>query len=264
VRRSFVLLTLLLVGGLVAAVYFLRVDEVRVTGLHTLPARSIIDASGLRPGDRILWERLTAAERRVEKIPAVADAVAERVLPSTVVIHVREREPLARLDGATQLAVDAEGTVFPVGQADVKPVLYGWKGSDGKRKPRPGSELDTASIVVLDAYSRFPEFLRTWGRRLRIGKTFELTLVGGTEIRFGVLRDLEAKAAVAEAVIKREKRDGETLAYVDVRSPTVPVARSVSTPAPSGSPAPGATPVPAGSARPAPTPAVQPAATSSP
>ncbi|MEX2392916.1 MAG: hypothetical protein WD826_00410, partial [Actinomycetota bacterium] len=91
--------------------------------------------------------------------------------------------------------------------------------------------------------------------------TFELTLVGGTEIRFGVLRDLEAKAAVAEAVIKREKKGGSTLAYVDVRSPTVPVARSVSTPAPSGgSPPPGATP----HAGPGATPAPQPVATPAP
>jgi cell division septal protein FtsQ len=257
-RRSFVLLVLLLVGGLIAAVYLLRVDEVRVTGLRTLPARAIIDASELRPGDRILWERLTAAERRIEQMPAVDDAVAERVLPSTVVIHVRERVPIARLDGATQLAVDAEGVMFPVGQAEVKPVLFGWKGADGSTKARPGSRVDQSSAIVLDAWQRFPGFLQEWGRRLRVGKTFELTLLGGIEVRFGVLRDLESKAAVAEAVIEREKKKGEDLAYVDVRSPTVPVARSVATPPPASPPPAGSAP-PAAPATPVATPAPSPA-----
>ncbi len=254
-RRTLALTVIVLVGSLGAAVYLLRVEQVRVTGVATLSARSVVQASGLRPGDRILIERLTAAERRIERIPAVADAVAERSLPSTVVIHVRERVPLARLDRARDLVVDMEGYVFAAGDRPVQPVLYGWKG-----RARPGARLDRSSRAVLDAYERFPPRLRDWGRRLRVGGDFTLTLQGGTQVRFGLLRDLDAKARVAEAILRAER--GQRLAYIDVRSPTVPVSRrrDAPTPSPTGAPAatapsgPVSTPAPATTAAPTPAP----------
>jgi cell division protein FtsQ len=242
VIRRFVLLVILAVAVLVAAVWFLRIDEVRVVGARSLSTRAIIEASGLEPGERILWERLTVAERRIEDMPAVADAVAERSLPSTVILRVFEREPIARLEGARHLVVDANGVIFPGGQRDVRRVLYGWKG-----KARMGSRVDAASRLVLEEYSAFPERLLMYGRRLRVGRRFTLTLLGGTEIRFGVLRDLGAKATVADAILVAER--GKKLVYIDVRSPTVPVSRerTAATPAP-----PAATGAPAATLPPAP------------
>src|SRR5688500_10945839 len=125
--------------GLIAAVYLLRVDEVKVTGARTLSPRTVVEASGLRPGDRILWERLSVAERRVERLPAVADVVAERSLPGTVILRIREREPVARLDTAPTLGVDAEGMVFELGDREVKAVLTGWEG-----RALPGRRVDRA------------------------------------------------------------------------------------------------------------------------
>src|SRR5688572_5442463 len=101
--RRFLVLPLLLVSGVTVAVYVMRVDQVRVTGLRSLSARDVVRASGVRTGERILWLRLSEAERRIERIPAVENAVAERSLPDTVVIRISEREPLARLDGARDL-----------------------------------------------------------------------------------------------------------------------------------------------------------------
>jgi cell division protein FtsQ len=240
-RRAFLLLVVL-AAGVGAAVWFLRIDQVTVVGAKSLSARTIVEASGLVPGERILWERLTVAERRIEEIPAVRDAIAERSLPSTVVLRVIEREPIARLDRARDLVVDAEGVVFAAGQRDVKAVLYGWKG-----KARQGSVIDGASRTALEAVEDFPHALVERARKLRVGGSFTLTLLGGTEIRFGVLRDLDAKADVAAAILAAER--GRKLAYIDVRSPTVPVSRertpSPTTPAPapaSPAPAPQATP----------------------
>lgn len=238
--RRFVLLTVLFVAGVTAAVWFLRIEEVKVVGARSLSARVVVDASGLEPGQRILWERLSLAERRVEAVPAVADAVAERSLPSTVVLHVIEREPIARLDGARHLAVDTEGVVFPAGERRVEAVLYGWKG-----KPRPGSRVDAASKVALDAIGRLPSRIGDRTRKIRVGNTLTLVLLGNTEIRFGLMRDLDAKAKVAEAVLVAER--GRKLAYIDVRSPSVPVSRerTAETPTPTfRSPAPGASPAP--------------------
>lgn len=224
--RRFILMLVLLVGGVATAVWYLRVAEVKVVGVSSLSTRAIVEASGLEPGDRILWERMSVAERRIERIPAVADAVAERSLPSTVVLRIREREPIALLDGASQLVVDADGVIFPIGEADVPAVLTGWKG-----RARAGERVDPASRTVLEAMSDFPSVLRDGGRRLVIADgTFTLVISDTTEIRFGVLRDLGAKAEVAMAVLRAE--EGNPLAYVDVRSPTVPVSRPRGVPTP--------------------------------
>ena len=251
VKRSLLLMVVLLVGAVAAAVYLLRVEEVRVVGVRSLSARSIVERSGLQPGDRILWERVTAAERRIAQIPAVADVTAERSLPSTIVIRITEREPIARLDGAPHLIVDGEGVIFDAGARDVRPALYGWKG-----RPRAGSRVDPASRRVLAAYETFPPLVRDYGRRIRVGNTFTLTLSGGTEIRFGSLRDLAAKAEVAESILRAER--GHKLAYVDVRSPAVPVSRRKDEPTPSPGPA-GVTPRPAPASAPTPAPTPAPA-----
>jgi cell division septal protein FtsQ len=235
-RRTLILLVLILVGGLVLAVYALRVDRVSVEGLRRLPARTVVEASGVEPGDRILWIRMSSAERRVEQLPGVASATAERVLPGTVVIHVTERVPLARLDGAPELVVDASGSIFPAGEERVPALLYRWRG-----RPRPGSRVDERSRTVLRALRGFPPVFREWGRRIYVGPPVVLTLSGGTEIRFGAPTDLEAKAHTAAAVLKASK--GVELAYIDVRSPTAPVSRRRepgSSTSPAVSPSPGA------------------------
>jgi hypothetical protein len=135
--------------------------------------------------------------------------------------------------------------VFGVGQADVKAVLYGWKG-----RGKAGSQLDANTRSALDAFTRFPAPLLERARKIRTGLTLTITLLGGTEVRFGVLRQLESKAQVAQAILERER--GKRLAYVDVRSPTVPVSRERSAPTPS----PGASPAqgPTAASTPGPTP----------
>jgi cell division protein FtsQ len=243
--RRFLILPLLLVTGVTIAVYVMRVEKVRVTGIRSLSASDIVRASGVRTGERILWLRLTEAERRIERIPAVASAVAERSLPGTVVIRVHERVPLARLDGARELVVDAHGVVFAALGEPVAPVLYGWKGKKkaggassmvGSPPIEEGARVDVRSRRVLDAIPRFPSALRETARKIVVEPSVVLTLRGGTQIRFGSINDLEAKAQVAQAILASEK--GHPVEYVDVRSPSVPVSKRRPPPTPSPSPVP--------------------------
>jgi cell division protein FtsQ len=232
--RRYLILPLVLVTAVTIAVYVLKVEQVRVTGLTSLSARDVVRASGVRTGERILWLRLTEAERRVERIPAVANAVAERSLPGTVVIRVREREPIARLDGARELVVDSHGVVFRARGEPVAPVLYGWKTSKRTVKIAEGIRVDERSHRVLDAIPRFPAALQTSVRKIVVAPSVVLTLRGGTQVRFGSINDLEAKAQVAQAILGAEK--GHPVEYVDVRSPTVPVAKRRVPPTPSPTP----------------------------
>jgi cell division protein FtsQ len=229
-RRLVVALVLTLVGGVAFSVYTLRVDEIRVTGARTIDPKLIVQASGLKGGERILWIRLSSIARRIERLPAVASATAERSFPETVVLRVRERTPLARL-GPPGLAVDGDGRVFASPEAGRLPVVEGWTG-----KASPGSTLDATTVRVVDAFEEFPEALRRRTARITIGPPLSLWLTDGTEIRFGTHDRLHDKAQVAVAVLAAE--GANKLEYVDVRAPRAPVTllRPPPTPAPTPRP----------------------------
>lgn len=252
-RAVLVLAPLLLVAGVAVAVYTLRIDQVRVTGLRALSPRTVVEASGLEPGDRILWIRLSRAARKVETIPAVAEAIAERSLPQTVVINVRERVALAVLDRAPELAVDVEGRMFARSPGNQIPTIEGWRG-----RARAGSSVDDVSKLVLEAFDGFPTALRSATSSIVVGPPLVLRLRDGAEVRFGRLEDLAEKAVAAVAVLEAER--GTTLEYIDVRSPSVPVVRS-RPPPPTPAPSPPRTRVPA---QPTPAPTAAPPARPTP
>lgn len=256
-RRLVVALLLTFIGGVSYSVYTLRVDEIRVTGARTIDPRQVVEASGLKGGERILWIRLSAVARRVERLPAVASATAERSLPQTVVLRVEERSAIARL-GPPGLAIDGEGQVFNSSRADRLPLVEGWVG-----RATPGATLDRATVEVIGSFERFPAELRRRTSRIVVGPPLSLFLTDGTEIRFGAHDLLGDKAAAAVAVLAAET--GKELLYVDVRAPRAPVtaqrppptpvptaeptapaspARPASPATPSASPAPAATPAP--------------------
>lgn len=228
-RRLTLLLILVIVGGVTAAAYALHVQQVKVTGLRTLAAADVIRASGVAPGQRILWIRLSAAARRVEKIPAVRKATATRSLPGTVVIHITERRAIAKL-GSGNLVADADGRVFDDPHPGRLPVLVGWRVRTGSRRA-----VDGASRAVLGAFEHFPAALRRPTRQIVVRPSFRLVM-NGVEVRFGRLSRLDAKAAAALAVLRAEA--GKRIAYVDVQVPTVPVVGPVATPTPAPTTAP--------------------------
>jgi cell division protein FtsQ len=225
------------------------VDEVKVTGLHTLDAADVIRASGIEPGQRILWIRLSAATRNVEKIPAVERAVAERSLPGTVVLKITERRPVAKLDTSPDIVTDDLGHLFADANAKGLPSLAGWRTTKSRR------HVDGASAAALRAYVAFPQALRVQTRKIIVQPGLVLVMANGTQVRFGRLIDLRTKALAALAVLRAEH--GKPVAYVDVRTPSTPVVGAVPTPTPRPTPAPVVAQAPAPTAAPgtaAPTP----------
>lgn len=249
-RRLFVSIAIGLLAGVGFAIYALRVEEIRVTGVRTLDPRRVIEVSRLRTGERLLWIRLSVVSRRLEQIPAIRSVTVERSLPQTVVIRVRERTPLARLDRRPDLAVDVQGRVFVPGIDSRLPVLEGWRAT-----VRPGATLDRDSRTVLEAFEMFPYTIRALTTRITVGPPLIVHL-GATEIRFGSLHELVRKARIANSVLVAEK--GKPLEYIDVRAPSVPVSKRKPPPTPPP------TPVPQPRLRPATPTAPSPAATPSP
>jgi cell division septal protein FtsQ len=195
-----------------------RVEQIRVLPTAILSPDAVIRASGLRGGERILLTRLGDVEARVARLPGVADASIVRRLPATVEIRVRERRPLAILEGTT-LAVDADAVVVPVPDGSSLPVAEGFKA-----RPVPGRPIGAAWKAVLGAYGRFPAPLaERIGRIVVSPGALVMHTRDGIELRFGPLTDLGAKASAATSVLAHADEAGLALAYVDLRVPQTPV-----------------------------------------
>lgn len=223
-------------AGVGWAIYALHVSEVRVVGVSTLSPNDIITAANIRGGERILWTQMSRIARRVEAVPGVASARADRSLPATVVIRVTERVPVVRLDRHPGLVADPDGVIFPYERERALPVLVGWSG-----RAQPGARVDGLSRLVLGAIAGLPQSVRDGAQRIEVGRSVGLFLADGTEIRFGPPTDLDAKVRAALAVLDVAAARGEELAYVDVRAPNAPASRPR---APGPGPSPAASPAP--------------------
>lgn len=213
-----VALALAATGGWASAGW--TVGEIRVSGAASVPPDEIVHASGLEGGERLLLTRLSAAAERVEALPRVRSASVGRGLPNAVVIEVVERRPVARLDAAPELAVDADGVVFAVGAQTPVPVVEGWDG-----EAVSGGSVDNGTRSMLAAFAGFPDGLRDRVGRISAGDRMTLHLHDGTQVRFGRPVDLSVKAVAAAAVLNAAGGGERALAYVDVRVPTAPVVR---------------------------------------
>ncbi len=91
----------------------LKVDEVLVVGRRETSQRQLLNAIGLARGAPILAFDLDDAKKRVEKLPWIKNATVERLLPSTVLLTVEERQPLALWQNKGAFAlIDTDGEVI--------------------------------------------------------------------------------------------------------------------------------------------------------
>ena len=105
---------LVAVGWLVIQSPLLDVDRVRVTGTQLVAPGDVRRATGVHPGDPILFVDTTAAERGVEQLPWVDDATVERRLSGELVVKVTERRPAAwaRRAADTVALIDRRGRIL--------------------------------------------------------------------------------------------------------------------------------------------------------
>ncbi|MEI8393772.1 MAG: cell division protein FtsQ/DivIB [Rhodospirillaceae bacterium] len=85
-------------GGAVvraSAVLGYRVDEVVVEGRHGAQKADLLAAINVKRGDPIFGVSLVQARAELERLPWVAGATVERLLPNLVYIRITERKPMA-------------------------------------------------------------------------------------------------------------------------------------------------------------------------
>lgn len=86
------------------------IQDVRVTGRAQTRKEDLLAAVGVERGDPIFGFDTEAARQRIERLGWVGSATVTRLLPDTIRIEVKEREPFALWQrGGTLSIIDAEG-----------------------------------------------------------------------------------------------------------------------------------------------------------
>lgn len=233
-RRTLSLFALLLVvAGIAVALRSPLFDltEVRVVGVDGERARAVQRAAALEPGQHLLTVPLEQAQRRVESLPWVAEAVVRRAPPSTIAIDVTRRVPLVTVEtDGSSWQVDADAVLVDGGRvADAPPVL-----ASGAELPELGQPIDSPAIRdAVEVHTTLPAWLRRRVEAYVVSAPGNLTLQlqvppadpdegdpTVVPVRFGGPDDLALKAEVIRVLLPQAAERGAAL---DVRAPANPV-----------------------------------------
>lgn len=101
------------VTALLARSSYFAVRHIEVVGARYLAPEEVAQRLGLG-ADASVWHDMNRLADRVRNLPGVVDAWVSRRLPGTLVVTVREREPVALADGPGGLvAVAEDGAPLP-------------------------------------------------------------------------------------------------------------------------------------------------------
>ncbi|HVY70736.1 MAG TPA: FtsQ-type POTRA domain-containing protein [Verrucomicrobiae bacterium] len=195
--------------------------------------------ASVRVGDNLLGLDLTRIKRDLEMVPIVEQAMVERVLPDTLRLRIREREPVAQIPmlrrnpangaiGMTRFFVDDSGRVMMPPEPgftgsgtnpfnESLPVLSGLNSTE----VRPGEELKSSKArVALDLLDEFEisdmvsaaDFLNI---DLGEPEVIQVTTGQGGKITFGE-RDLKGQLRRWRTIHDYGLQSGKAIASLDL------------------------------------------------
>ncbi|MDZ7292740.1 MAG: FtsQ-type POTRA domain-containing protein [candidate division KSB1 bacterium] len=95
-----------------------RVQKVTVTGCKMLSEQEVLTAAKVPLHKSMFEVEFAPIAKRVEALPYVQHVQVLRIFPSTVVISVQERKPLALINTHGLWPIDEEGVILPRLQSD--------------------------------------------------------------------------------------------------------------------------------------------------
>jgi cell division protein FtsQ len=214
----------------------LGVSHIEIRGAGFVSATDIRTAAALRPGEPFLGVDTGAVARRVQGLVGVAHADVSRHLPSTVVIDVRLRTPVAAVP-VTPSSVPATGSETPTSKQPTSKTPTSYRLVDasgvafrtvGSVPPgvvvvdvtNPGPD-DPSTVGALAVLASLPTALRDKVDHIsaRTQVEIQLLLTDGREIVWGDATDNAAKARVASSLLGRSGK------VIDVSAPNVVTVR---------------------------------------
>ena len=217
----------------------LGVQRINISTDGIIPLERIGMWADVKPGQNLLSLDLSRIKRDLELVPLIESAAVERVLPSELVINVRERQPIARVhvfaprasDGLLERSViflDKDGMVIPEFLRDLNsaafeqatrflPVITGV----GDTSFRPGHKVPSQQILAALKWIKTFEASSMTGqvdvREIDISSATALlvTTEQGNEISFAY-HDFEGQLTRWRRIQDFGRQNNQSLASLDL------------------------------------------------
>jgi len=204
---------LLVVGALVWLVYgtsVLGVRTVQVVGTDSLTPLQVEQAAAVRMKQPLAGVDLDRIRGRIEGLPAVDRAVVSRGWPSTVLIEVVERSPVAAVPVGDQFTlIDAEGVAFRTVARRPSGLPVAQLATPGPDDINTRSALTVLSSLTAELREQLVSISVPAPAQVSLGLRRDRTVIWGDESQS------DTKAQVATVLLERK---GNT---IDVSAPKV-------------------------------------------
>jgi cell division protein FtsQ len=212
-----------LAAWLVANSALFAAREIRVLGNVSLTADQVQDMARLGIGDNLLRLRTDEAVQSLERSPWVAQASVERSLPSTLVVRIVERRPVAWMrDRGRTMLLSADGIVLGRRSRPPRGLPYAGRWEAARR---PGSRAEITPALRVAA-SLPPELTDRVVRVGLEGGQVVLAIRGGSEATYGEPTGLRAKHRALISVLEWAREHRVENGTIDVRFPRTPALES--------------------------------------
>ncbi len=227
---AFVLLVLASASlTLLRSAYF-RVERIEVRGTRELSSQDIVISCGLGSDENIFDVDTAMLAERIRANPRVDRVVVRRRLPSTIIVEIVERVPVAILPYAGYyVAVDEAGLAIGLveGYKDSRlPLLTGL----AVRSVRVGHPIEAPELPLAIGIARaLPGDILEQVSEINFhaSQGFSLYMQRGTRVALGSgnPEQLVGRIAVLEALLARLEQEGRQAGYIDVRFEKRPVVK---------------------------------------
>jgi cell division protein FtsQ len=195
-----------------------RADHIRVLGAETLQPDAVRTLAGIDGSTNVVHLDTEAVVARLLADPWIASASVQRDLPSTLVLRIVERHPVARITamGATTILA-SDGSVLPTrGAPPDLPEMHAALGAPDDAQRRAAADLLSALDPVVTQRVR----------NITVGQdeVVTLTLRDGVTVDAGVPGEEQAKANALRGVLRWAATGSHDLAAVDISAPAAPSA----------------------------------------
>lgn len=185
-----------------------------VEGNVRLSAGAVASLAGVEPGTNVVHLDTEAATQALESDPWVQEAIVSRDLPTTIVVRVVERVPVAR-SGADVLAAD--GTVLPAATGEGLPSIAAAIGDvTPEQRSAAAAAAGALAHVVRDRVDSIV---------VEPDDDLLLLLDDGVTVFYGPPVQEVTKAEALEALLRWAEGEGIDLGSADVSVPSAPTAR---------------------------------------
>lgn len=160
-----------------------NLTDIEVKGVARLSRNEIIEKAGLALGTNIFSLKISVVEKNIKKNAFIQAARVERKWPSTLVINIVEREPLARIiEGEREYLIDKENKIIQnqMSQPMTLPLITGININD-QRLPELTNFLAKIRKESKDLFSQ------AVGLCFESGIGFILELNNGSKLYWGEL-----------------------------------------------------------------------------